>query len=278
MVAPSIVGFVTRADWGARPPKAVSRLITPNRGGVTVHYGGPRQDVAAHHQRCIQRVNQWQAFHMDEDKRDWSDLAYTGLFCDHGYAFAGRGAGVRTAANGTNPGNQNWYAVTWIGGQGEIPSDLAIAAGAWWVQQLRQHGGAGQGLNDHSAHKPTECAGNPIRERLHLFLPDGSVQPVPAPAPAPPHPQAPAFPLPAGWYFGPRSGPRESVSGYYSHRGDLQRWQRQMEHRGWPIGVDGLYGPNTADITTKFQREKGLTVDGKIGPQTWRTAWEAPVT
>lgn len=93
--------------------------------------------------------------------------------------------------------------------------------------------------------------------------------------------QAPPFPLPHNWYFGPKSGPRESVSGYYSHREDLRRWQQQMQHRGWDFsnwGCDGLYGDETAGNCRAFQREKGLTVDGLIGPVTWEAAWTATIT
>jgi peptidoglycan L-alanyl-D-glutamate endopeptidase CwlK len=36
-------------------------------------------------------------------------------------------------------------------------------------------------------------------------------------------------------------------------------------------GVDGIYGKQTADAIKAFQKEKGLNVDGKVGPQT-RTA------
>lgn len=88
----------------------------------------------------------------------------------------------------------------------------------------------------------------------------------------------PDFPLPNGSYFGPADGPRESVSGYYSHRDDLRRWQQRMADRGWAIDPDGLYGDQTGDVAEAFQREKGLTVDRKIGPQTWAAAWTAPVT
>jgi len=89
---------------------------------------------------------------------------------------------------------------------------------------------------------------------------------------------APPFPLPAGHYFGPKSGPAQSVSGYYSHRESLAYWQRRMKERGWSLTADGLYGPETEDVAKKFQREKGLVADGLIGPATWSTAWTAPVT
>lgn len=88
----------------------------------------------------------------------------------------------------------------------------------------------------------------------------------------------PPFPLPQGWYFGPRSGPTESVSGYYSHREDLRRWQQRMKDRGWEIDPDGLYGDQTAGTARDFQAEKGLEVDALIGINTWDAAWTAPVT
>lgn len=90
--------------------------------------------------------------------------------------------------------------------------------------------------------------------------------------------KAPAFPLPRGSYFGPKSGGRESVSGYYSHRADLKVWQAQMRKRGWSITPDGLYGPTTASVARVFQKEKGLSVDGLIGHSTWAAAWTADVT
>ena len=91
-------------------------------------------------------------------------------------------------------------------------------------------------------------------------------------------PSAPAFPLSSGSYFGPKDGPAESISGYYSHRDDLRIWQSRMAARGWTIDADGLYGDQTANVARKFQREKGLSVDGLIGPATWAAAWTAPVT
>ena len=56
------------------------------------------------------------------------------------------------------------------------------------------------------------------------------------------------------------------------------RWQRQMAERGWTIDDDGIYGVDAETVCQAFQREKGLTVDGVLGPNTWKAAWEAPVT
>jgi len=55
-------------------------------------------------------------------------------------------------------------------------------------------------------------------------------------------------------------------------------WQQQMAHRGWSITVDDQYGPQSASICRQFQAEKGLGVDGIVGPITWNATWTAPVT
>lgn len=127
----------------------------------------------------------------------------------------------------------------------------------------------------------------------------GTAKPVAKPAAKPANGaacvKAPAFPLPSGYYYGPTSGPVQSVSGRTrnSHLPNdviqvngrwrskgLAVWQARMQARGWNIGkdgADGRYGNDTARIVKQFQKNKGLKVDGKIGPATWRAAFELPV-
>jgi len=87
-----------------------------------------------------------------------------------------------------------------------------------------------------------------------------------------------AFPLPAGYWFGPPNDDPHSISGFYSYSPDLEAWQRQMAKRGWKINPDGKYGDETAGVAGDFQEEKGYTRDQLIGPETWDGAWEAPIT
>lgn len=91
---------------------------------------------------------------------------------------------------------------------------------------------------------------------------------------------APQFPLPKGWYFGPRYPltNQRSVSGYHGNREHLRVWQARMKDRGWSIVADGLYGEQTSRIARLFQMDKGLYVDGLIGVQTWDAAWSTPIT
>jgi len=147
------------------------------------------------------------------------------------------------------------------------------------------------GLNAHKSHVHVSVVAGKAGDSVKAWTIDPN-QPASVPAthkPAQPArvqaTYAPAFPLPRGWYFGPAAGPINSVSGTRNrlgtgrrgHRGLLE-WQRRMAARGWAIAADGLYGPQTESVVRAFQAEKGLVVDGKIGPATWAAAWAAKVT
>jgi peptidoglycan hydrolase-like protein with peptidoglycan-binding domain len=40
-----------------------------------------------------------------------------------------------------------------------------------------------------------------------------------------------------------------------------------------PKGIDGIFGPHTAQAVRSYQNDLDLTVDGIVGPQTWRSLW-----
>ncbi|WP_433293661.1 CHAP domain-containing protein [Actinoplanes sp. CA-030573] len=95
--------------------------------------------------------------------------------------------------------------------------------------------------------------------------------------------KVPAFPLPKDFYYGPaKKGPHPVTghSGPASYREGLKKWQRRMLVRGWGgIGTaDGFYSGRTDKVASQFQKEKGLYIDGLIGPDTWKAAWTKPIT
>lgn len=123
------------------------------------------------------------------------------------------------------------------------------------------------------------------------------------PASKPKVPKAPAFPLPRKapddlFYYGPQSGPRTSISGKTRNTNvpndvvkvagrwrskGLARAQQRLIDRGWNElktagGADGRFGDVTEKVVGQFQKSKGLKVDRKIGPATWKAFWEEPVT
>lgn len=61
---------------------------------------------------------------------------------------------------------------------------------------------------------------------------------------------------------------------------DIETWQLQMISRGWRIAPDiiGTFGKRSHEVLVQFQKEKGLEPDGVLGPISWNSAWESPVT
>lgn len=60
------------------------------------------------------------------------------------------------------------------------------------------------------------------------------------------------------------------------HGADVKTWQERMKVRGWTIEADGSFGPDSERVLRAFQAEKGMMVDGILGPESWRAAWMAP--
>ncbi|MDK7749198.1 peptidoglycan-binding domain-containing protein [Brevibacterium sp. UMB10442] len=106
-----------------------------------------------------------------------------------------------------------------------------------------------------------------------------SKAPAKKPAPRKQAGKAPAFPLPAGHWYGPESKNSRNHSGYWEKdRAGIKQWQTQMKRRGWRINPDGYYGAQSYRVCKAFQKEKGLRVDGGVGIATWKATWEEPVT
>ena len=92
--------------------------------------------------------------------------------------------------------------------------------------------------------------------------------------------KAPAFPYASGHYLGQPSSSPYCHSGYYggADTTNVHTWQAQMARRGWKIAQDGQFGPGSETVARAFQSEKGLGVDGQVGPATWAASWTTPVT
>ncbi len=75
----------------------------------------------------------------------------------------------------------------------------------------------------------------------------------------PAYPAYPGHPL--------KRGSREKAVGTF---------QAKMKARGWRrMSVDNVFGPVTEDLVRQFQKEKGLKVDGVVGPKTWKAVFTA---
>ena len=88
-----------------------------------------------------------------------------------------------------------------------------------------------------------------FRHRFHLPVKD---------APIPPKPKM--LPYPGILRLGMQSQ-------------NVKNYQTCMRARGWNLVSDGIFGPRTREVTLAFQKEKKLTIDGVVGPQTWKAAF-----
>lgn len=161
--------FVPRAEWGAAYAQGNGPIPGPVLG-VTCHWEGPHMGDFAH-DRCAAKLRVIERFHATV--RGWAGIAYNLVACPHGYVFEGRGAGIRSAANGTSSigGNDQWYAVCYLGGVDDGFTAEGRAGFADAITYLRQHG-AGHQVNGHRDHHPTECPGAEIYAWAHGPHPD----------------------------------------------------------------------------------------------------------
>lgn len=79
--------LISRAAWGARPPKYPYSLTLAKHLAIH-HTAGVSDGRAATTEECAAQVRAIQAFH--QDTRDWNDVGYSYLICGTGEVFQAR--------------------------------------------------------------------------------------------------------------------------------------------------------------------------------------------
>ncbi len=170
--------LVTRANWGARPPRYELAYIA-STGGVKIHYEGtyvPKSLAAADaHGTCAGHMRDLQASHLANRQEDYSDIAYNAVVCPHGTIYEGRGPHRKTGANGNSTLNARDYAVcAMLGNSGlVIPPDAMLDGLVDAITWLRNKGAAGKRVAGHRDGHPTACPG----DRLYEWVRGGAVRP-----------------------------------------------------------------------------------------------------
>jgi N-acetylmuramoyl-L-alanine amidase len=175
-----MINLVTRAEWGARRPKGRTSLTGKAVLGMAIHYSA--MAAVEDHSGCDDRVRQIQNGHMDGN--GWDDIAYNFLTCHHGYTFEGRGWDVRSAANGTDAGNDHYLATCFLGLDREGRDDVtkagrdAIRAVAQTCDNRYVFGNLNKGHRDFKA---TACPGNELYAWVKAGMPMDASDPLPSP-------------------------------------------------------------------------------------------------
>jgi peptidoglycan hydrolase-like protein with peptidoglycan-binding domain len=257
---------ISRAEWGARPPRQTP--IGINTRSNTDHWEGTTLGTFPH-ESCPSKVRGIQSFHMDG--RGWNDIAYNFVVCPHGFVFVGRDHGIRSAANGTNPGNDESEAACYLGGPGDEFTEAAKIA---FVEINREIGGP---THPHQYWFNTACPGNEIIDWINAGQPAQTNPNVPT------IPSNAAFPLPSGHWFGPPSKDPRNHSGYYDPRDRLLvAWAQRVAvvKCAQTLQIDGFFGASTLQAMKNIQRYMGtigfdvgesdlIHPSGLVGPKTW---------
>lgn len=243
--------LITRAQWGARDPKAPAARLSTTKG-VKVHYTGATESMAmvTDHSRCILRVRAIQAGHMDGN--DWNDIGYSFLVCPHGDVFEGRGLHRLPAANGSGL-NAGHYAVCGlVGNRGLVdPSPAMLSGMRDAIDYCRESGGAGREIKGHRDGYSTDCPG----PKLYAWVRAGAPRPASAPTKIK-RTEDLVKELPTLKLHD--SGP------------DVETAQALLVARGYrAIKIDGAFGSKTETAVRAEKQAHRLDDNGIVGPATW---------
>ena len=155
------IQFVSRAQWGAKPPKSVTRRDPKTLAGVALHhFGSPRASKS--HEGCAALLRGIQVDHMRPGGRlsptGGADIGYNHAVCPHGHAFTLRGFGVQSGANGDARSNREYAAVVYMAGTGDRPTKEALPVIAE-VIRMWQAKGAGPLVKPHKFFTGSGCPG-----------------------------------------------------------------------------------------------------------------------
>ena len=175
-----MVDIISRAEWGARSPRAVIKANMADAS--TGHWNGPTVVVAGkskwNHSACPSLLRGIQNFHMNT--RGWLDIAYNFAVCPHRKIFELRGLNVANGANGTNSGNKSSHAILFIAGEGNEFTDEERAAFVECVNHIAAETDAPARAMGHRDHKSTACPGDVSYDWISRGMPlIGSSAPAP---------------------------------------------------------------------------------------------------
>ncbi len=127
------MNIISRADWGARPPKRTSRMKA-RLDRIFVHWLGPAYPDHFSEEQMLQSA---QRFHMNT--RGWSDIAYSFAVGQSGKVYELRG--LHTTGGHTFTENDDSYGILCLIGEGQKPSAEMLAAIPEVIEHIRLNHG-----------------------------------------------------------------------------------------------------------------------------------------
>lgn len=298
-----------REDWDTQGVGDKVHIFETTVKGAYLHHPAAGNAILGDEsvEQTMERLRRYRRHHVEG--QGWFDIAYQVAFDQRGYSYQLRGADMESGANGGSDSNNEATAYLLLVGENEKPSAKMISAVNGFLAQQKDVFPASEFIGGHqdSPEASTDCPGPIVMDLLQNgtfsfkgvpYVNDG--ESVNRPTSKLPTGKdlfmallnAPDFPLLRTaahlCYYGPASGPVESVSGLNSNSlspGDitdkgskgLKDFQGRMNARGYSLKADGLFGDNTEVAVKNLQRLAGISQDGKIGPDTWYAAHIFPI-
>jgi len=280
--------IVTRAEWGARPPKAAPvRVALSARTATCVHHDGAKPVIIRTFAEACARVRADQDYHMDG--QHWNDIGYNDLVISapdfpviDGLVFEGRGRDTLGAhcLNWNTP----WIGIQVTTGGDQVSSPKAKTSVRWLHDTFTADAKHALAKKVHSDGFPTACPGPELKAWAHAGMPVGVLIAVKVAVvtavkklirkPARNIPQTVAIQrachVTADGKWGDATS-RAATAVIRRVLTDVRYLQARVGTK-----VDGAWGPNSeaARVTAikSIQRAVGVTADGDFGPLS-EAAW-----
>ena len=241
--------IVTRKQWGAKPWRStVHRVPMSEKRYFLVHYHGGR----VRDQHGVEVPRNIEAIHL---ANGWAGIGYNFAVDLDGTVYEGRGwDGVGSQCPGFNRSGVGVYVA--VGGD-QVPTQAALRS----VRALRDElvslrGGAGVREMGHRDGVATSCPGTFLYKWVHGGMPVSGGGGMTAP-----------INTGTGRALVPYPGHVHHLTGPDDHH--VEQIQKRITQLGYPLTADSAFGPKTEAGVRWFQKLKGLTVDGRVGPKTW---------